>query len=121
MAAAQVPVHSGSQSGHVYSRGHVSFAGESENRSREWPGSFHPVFCKVLGNVRLDRFRGRDICVAAGALAALYSRQAAAIERACKLRIKLERGAVVGDSFVERTQFQIGEAAAVERIDVVWP
>src|SRR6266446_4390049 len=73
---------------------------------------------EFLGDVRLNRFRGDNVEVAAGGIVVLDLGNAAAIERVCPFRIDPQRRVIIGNSFAQLSGFQIYQGAAVERISI---
>src|SRR5690348_8689503 len=76
--------------------------------------------CKIVRNVRLNRDGGRDVPVGGGRVTLPALGKAAAIQRARKPRVNLERSIIVGNGRIELTAFQISESAAVERVGIAW-
>jgi hypothetical protein len=74
---------------------------------RQRQASPYPVACELLGDVRLESLRVGDVAVAADAVAAPDSGDAAAVERGRQLRIDPQRGVVVGNGVAELPGFQV--------------
>src|ERR1022692_1327078 len=79
----------------------------------------HAIAGKRLGDFCIDGLGGRQVVIAAS-YSLLVLGHAAAVQRAGKPRVKLERCIEVGGGLVEVAGFKIGEAAAVERVGIVW-
>src|SRR5262249_32176570 len=75
------------------------------------PGEF-------LGDVRLNRFRGDNVEVAAGGIVVLDLGNAAAIERVCPFRLDPQRRVIVGNGRGQLPGLQVYQGAAVERVRI---
>src|SRR6516164_7351109 len=71
---------------------------------------------EFFGDVRGKCGGGRDVAIAGGRVTLTALGNAAAIERARKPWVEIERSIVVGDGGSELTKLQIGESPAIERV-----
>src|SRR5262249_15977561 len=74
----------------------------------------HAVAREVADDLRLDFLRRRDVGIATGRVALLELGKSASVERACQLRVELQRLTIIVDGGVPLSNREVGQPAGIE-------